>query len=176
MRIFAVFAVLFGMIYPLFIMGISHIIFSYQANGSLIKHNNKIIGSKLIAQEFTSPKYFHGRFSLANYNLAQSSKKLIDQTRDHIKQVRIENWLPENLQLPADMVLYSASSLDPHISSRNAMLQLPRIAKYRGISEDKIKRLISNNIATNHDFIGIWGKKRVVNVLELNLMLDRYDQ
>lgn len=179
-RAFIVFAILFGLIYPFFIMGVSHIIFPYQANGSLLKVNNKIIGSALIAQEFTSPKYFHSRFSFVDYNaansggsnLAPSNKKLIDQTKDRINHIRTENHLPKNLQLPADMLLDSYSGLDPHISLQNALLQLPRVAKYRGISEYKIKRMIYAN--SNSDFIGIWGEKEVVNVLTLNLALDGY--
>jgi len=176
-RVFFVYAVLLGLIYPLFIMGISQVIFPHQANGSLRKSNDKIIGSTLIAQEFTSPRYFHSRFSAINYNavssggsnLAPSNKKLIELTKDHITQVKLENDWSTNLLLPADMVLNSASGLDPHISWTNTMLQLPRVAKARGLSEEKVKTLVYANI--NPDFIGVWGKS-VVNVLQLNLALD----
>jgi potassium-transporting ATPase KdpC subunit len=178
-RAFIVFTVLLGLIYPLFIMGVGNLIFPYQASGSLIKQHEKIVGSTLIAQEFISPKYFQGRFSAVKYNaadsgasnLAPSSKKLIEQTEAHIKHVRLENELPENLRLPADMVLESASGLDPHISIVNAMLQLPRVASHRGLSIDKVRRLIYAN--TDPDFIGVWGEAGV-NVLQLNLALDSY--
>lgn len=176
-RVFFVYAVLLGLIYPLFIMGVSQVMFPHQANGSLHKSNDKIIGSTLIAQEFTSPKYFHSRFSAINYNaassggsnLAPSNKKLIELTKDHITQVKLENEWPASLLLPADMTLNSASGLDPHISWTNAMLQLPRVAKARGLSEGKVKALVYANISS--DFIGIWGKS-AVNVLQLNLALD----
>lgn len=176
-RVFIAYAILLGLIYPFFIMGIGHIIFPYQANGSLLERHGKIIGSTLIAQEFTSNKYFHSRFSSINYNaassggsnLAPSSKKLIELTKEQIKKAKLENELSVNIQLPADMVLDSASGLDPHISWTNAMLQLPRVAKYRGLSEDRVKNIIHANI--DPDFIGIWGKE-VVNVLKLNLALD----
>ncbi|CAL7960577.1 K(+) transporting P-type ATPase subunit KdpC [Gammaproteobacteria bacterium] len=177
LRVFITCAVLLGLIYPLFIMGIGHVIFPHKANGSLLMRNDKVIGSTLIAQEFTSPKYFHSRFSAINYNatsfggsnLAPSSKKLIDLAKGRIQQIRLENGLAANSQLPADIVLDSASGLDPHISYANAMLQLHRIAKCRGLSEDKVKRLIRAN--TTHDFVGLWGREGV-NVLELNLALD----
>ena len=177
LRVFITYAVLLGLIYPLFIMGVGHVMFPHKANGSLLMRNDKVIGSTLIAQEFTSPKYFHSRFSAIDYNaassggsdLAPSSKKLIDLTKDHIRQIRLENGLSANLQLPADIVLNSASGLDPHISYANAMLQLHRVAKYRGLSEDRVKRLVRAN--TTHDFVGVWGREGV-NVLELNLALD----
>jgi K+-transporting ATPase ATPase C chain len=177
LRVFIAYAVLLGLIYPLFIMGIGHVIFPHQASGSLLMRNDRVIGSTLIAQEFTSPKYFHSRFSAVNYNavasggsdLAPSNKKLIDLTKEHIQQIRLENGLSPSLQLPADIALNSASGLDPHISYANAMLQLHRVAKYRGLSEDKVKKLVRAN--TTHDFVGLWGQ-RGVNVLELNLALD----
>ena len=179
LRVFIVFTVLLGLIYPLFIMGISNVIFPYQAGGSLIKRHDQVVGSTLIAQEFASHKYFQSRFSAVNYdaansgasNLAPSSRKLIEQTEAHIKHVMVENEFSENHRLPADMVLESSSGLDPHISLANAMLQLPRVVKHRGLSTDKIRKLIYAN--TNPDFIGIWGKEGV-NVLQLNLALDEH--
>lgn len=119
-RVFFVYAFLLGLIYPLFIMGISQVIFPHQANGSLRKSNDKVIGSTLIAQEFTSLKYFHSRFSAINYNaassggsnLAPSNKKLIELTKGHIAQLKSENEWSANLSLPADMILNSASGLD----------------------------------------------------------------
>ena len=176
-RVFFGFAILLGLGYPLFIVVISNAIFPYQANGSLLEHNDKTIGSALIAQEFTSHKYFHSRFSAVNYdarnsggsNLAASNEKLYKQTEKYINHVRIENDFKADLKIPADMVLSSASGLDPHISLANAMLQLPRIEKHRHLNKAFIKRLIYDSL--DHDFIGVWGKPGV-NVLKLNLALD----
>ena len=177
-RVFFAFAILLGLIYPLFILAIGQVIFPDKANGSLLIHNDKIIGAKSIAQEFTAPKYFHSRFSANNYdatnsgasNLALSNANLYKQIEKHIKHIQLENDLPPNTKLPADMVMSSASSLDPHISLDNALLQLTRIAKHRGLSKESVKNLISNFL--DPDFIGIWGQKGV-NVLQLNLELDK---
>lgn len=181
LRAFVVFAMLFGIIYPFFIMGVGNLIFPYQAQGSLLVHDNKIIGSELIAQEFLSHKYFHSRFSAVNYNaansggsnLAPSNKKLIERVMHNIKHTKIENGLSTKVTLPADMVLASASGLDPHISLANALLQLPRVAKHRNLPETKVKRLIYDNLKP--DFIGVWGQSGV-NVLQLNLALDQLDK
>ncbi len=178
-RAFLVFALFLGLIYPLFIMGIGQVIFPVKANGSLLKnHDNTIIGSKLIAQEFTAHKYFHSRFSAINYNAADSgasnlsisNAKLYKQTKKHINHIRLENDFPDDMKLPADMVLESASGLDPHISLANTMLQLPRVAKHRGLTQERVKKLIETTI--DDDFIGIWGAEGV-NVLKLNIALDK---
>jgi potassium-transporting ATPase KdpC subunit len=177
-RVFSGFALLFGLIYPLVILGVGNLVFPRNAQGGLIKRDGKIIGSKLIAQNFSSPKYFHSRFSAVNYNamgsggnnLAPSNKKLIELATNRIKQIRGVNNLADKIALPADMVLDSASGLDPHISLANALLQLPRVAKQRNLSAATIKKLIHAN--TQPDFVGIWGQAGV-NVLRLNLALDR---
>jgi potassium-transporting ATPase KdpC subunit len=183
LRVFVVYVILLGLIYPFFIWLIGNIIFPYQASGSLISHRGQVIGSKLIAQEFVGDKYFHSRYSSIYYdaansgedNLASSSKKLIEITKERIKKIRIKNKLSVNFSLPADMVLNSASGLDPHISLGNAKLQLQRVAERRGLSEDKVRALIFDNILA--DFIGIWGiwGNSVINVLTLNLALDKLD-
>jgi len=178
LKVFLFFAFLTGIVYPLGITAIAQIIMPYQANGSLIKENGKIVGSKLIGQNFDEPKYFHNRPSAVNYdaagsgasNLAPSSKKLMNQVADRIKLVRVENNIPANKTIPSDMVLTSASGLDPHISIQNALLQLPRVAKERNLPESKLKELIKKS--TDHDFVGLWGQ-RGVNVLKLNLELDK---
>lgn len=176
-RVFIIYAVLFGLLYPFFIMGVSQAIFPYQANGSLIRRDGKVIGSELIAQQFTANKYFHGRFSGINYdasmsgdnNLAPSSKALMKRTEARIKKIYAVHALSTSLPVPAEMVLNSASGLDPHISRVGAMLQVPRVAKYRGLPETRVKKLVQSNIT--HDFVGIWGFE-TINVLELNLALD----
>lgn len=180
-RVFFTFSILLGLLYPLFVLLAGQIFFPYQANGSIIKYNGKEIGSSLIAQEFTLPKYFHSRFSAVNYNatnsggtdLAPSNKILYEQVKQHIDQVRAENKLDPSLKLPANMVLSSGSGLDPHISLRNALLQLPRVIENRHLSRKVIRQLINKHLDLN--FIGIWGKAGV-NVLQLNLALDKLEE
>lgn len=179
LKVFIIFSVLTGIIYPLGITAIAQLTMPYQANGSLIKENGKIIGSTIIGQNFTNLKYFQSRPSAAGTgydaansgatNLGPSSKKLMSQTADRVKLVRIENNIPAGKSVPADMVLTSASGLDPHISVENAMLQAVRVSKLNNIPENKIKNLIAKN--TDHNFIGLWGQPGV-NVLKLNLDLN----
>lgn len=176
-KVFVGFSILLGLVYPLLITGIAQLTMPYQANGSLIEKNGKIVGSKLIGQNFYKQEYFNSRPSAVDYNAAGSgasnlgptSKKLIAQTEAKIKEVKKDNKLKENDKVSADAVLTSASGLDPHISLENALLQVPRIAKKRKISEAKIQELIKKN--TDSDFIGIWGQEGV-NVLKLNSELD----
>ena len=178
LKVFLFFVILTGVVYPLAITAVAQITMPYQANGSLIKQNDKIIGSKLIGQNFDEPEYFYTRPSAVNYdgagsgasNLGPSNKKLMNKVQDRIKLVREVNNIPANKSIPADMILTSASGLDPHISIQNALLQLPRVAKERNLPEAKIENLIKNS--TDPDFIGLWGQ-RGVNVLKLNLELDK---
>jgi K+-transporting ATPase ATPase C chain len=177
-KAFLVFAILLGILYPLAITLIGKSFMPYPANGSLIINHGKIIGSKLIAQEFTDAKYFHSRFSAVNYdaensgasNFAPTNKNFLVQTKARIAAIRREDYIKPGLDLPADMVTASGSGLDPHISLENALLQLPRVAAARNLQESVIKSLILQH--TNHDFIGLWGKAGI-NVLELNLALDK---
>ncbi len=178
LRAYLIFTIFLGLVYPLLILAIGQLFFPDKANGSLLSYNNEIIGSKLIAQEFTAPEYFHSRFSAKSYdatnsgasNLAISNINLYKQIEKYIKHVQQENELSPATKLPADMVMSSASSLDPHISLANALLQLPRVAKHRGLSKNIVTKLIHNSL--DPDFIGIWGQK-AVNVLLLNLELDK---
>lgn len=178
LKVFLLFAILTGIIYPLSITAIAQITMPHQANGSLIKANGIIIGSKLIGQNFDKPEYFHSRPSAVNYaadgsggsNLGPSSKKLMNQVQDRINLVRAENNIPVDKTIPADMILTSASGLDPHISLQNALLQVSRVAKERNLPEAKLKELVKKS--TDHDFIGLWGQAGV-NVLKLNLELDK---
>ncbi len=163
-----------GLVYPFAITFLAQVIFPYQANGSLIIHDKKIIGSKLIGQNFTSDKYFHSRPSEVNYeanksggsNFGPTNKKLIEKVRLNVEKLKRENL---NLSVPADLVTSSASGLDPHISVEAALFQVLRVAKARGISEGKIKELVSKHIEPRQ--FGILGEPRV-NVLILNLALD----
>lgn len=170
-------------IYPLAVFGIGQTLFHDKANGSLIVDKNGTIhGSRLIGQQFTLDKYFHTRPSDAGNNgmsydptssggsnLGPTSQKLHDTIAQGISDYRSQNGLSTNTPVPADAVTASASGLDPLISLRNAELQTPRVAKARGLSEDKVRELIrANTDAPSLGFLGEPG----VNVLTLNLALD----
>jgi len=177
LKVYITFTILLGLIYPLVVTLIAQIAVPDKANGSLIIKDNIVVGSKIIGQEFNEVKYFHSRPSAVGYNasasgasnLGPTSKKLIDITSERIKNIREEDQLSPDEKIPADMVLSSASGLDPHISIENALIQAKRISKTRGVSEEAIIKLIKRNI--DKDFIGIWGEKGV-NVLKLNIDLD----
>jgi len=167
-------------LYPLVVFGISQMLFHDKANGSLIlDQDGTVRGSKLLAQGFTSDKYFHPRPSAAGNgydaanssgsNLGPTSEKLNDAIKDRVAAYRKENGLNESEVLPADAVTTSGSGLDPHISLRNAELQSPRVAKARGVSEEKLRELIDQN-KDGRD-LALLGDPGV-NVLTLNLALD----
>ena len=168
-----------GLFYPLFVLTIAQIIFPHESNASLIKSNDRIIGSQLIGQQFTNPKYFHGRPSATDppydagnsggSNLAPTNAEFIEQVKARVEQVRRENFLAPGALVPADLVLASASGLDPHISVDSALLQTHRIAKERKIAQSDLEKIIRRNI--EQPFLGFWGQERV-NVLQLNLQLD----
>ena len=188
------FTILTGLIFPALITAIAQVAMPNQANGSLIEKNGKVIGSRLIGQNFSAPKYFHPRPSAAGggydaassggTNLGPTSDKLIngiaddpktkaDESFDGVKQLaakyRVENGLAANATVPADAATRSASGLDPQISPENAALQAPRVAKARGLDESKVRELIAAN--TQGRGVGVLGEAGV-NVLELNLALD----
>jgi K+-transporting ATPase ATPase C chain len=177
LRIYVIFTVLLGLVYPVAITLIAQLAFPFQANGSLLRKGGAVVGSRLIGQGFTDAKYFQSRMSANNYdgtnsggtNLGPSSKKLMDATADKIAKLRQENGLAAKTTIPADMALTSASGLDPHISIENANIQAGRVAQARGVPLKQIKKLIDHN--TDSDFIGIWGCQ-AVNVLALNMALD----
>jgi potassium-transporting ATPase KdpC subunit len=167
-------------LYPLVVFGISQTFFHDKANGSLIVGKDGAVrGSKLIGQNFSDAKYFHPRPSAAGNgydaansggsNLGPTSQKLNDAIKDRIAAYRKENGLSETDPVPADAVTASGSGLDPHISPRNAELQTPRVAKTRGLSEEKVRALVQEN--TDGRDLGVLGDPGV-NVLELNLALD----
>src|SRR5882757_3864061 len=163
-------------IYPLIVFGIAQAAFHDKANGSLIvEKDGTVRGSKLLGQQFAGEKYFHPRPSAAGNgydaansggsNLGPTSQKLSDAIKERIGAYRKENGLSENDSVPADAVTASGSGLDPHISLRNAELQTPRVAKARGLSEEKIRELVEQN--TNTRDLGVLGDPGV-NVLSLN--------
>ncbi len=168
-------------LYPLAVWGIAQAAFRDKANGSLIVEHGVVRGSRLLAQAFTGEKYFHPRPSAAGANgydatssggsnFGPTSQKLNDAIKDRIATYRTENGLKEGAPVPADAVTASASGLDPHISPANAEVQIARVAKARNLPVAKVRELITANTATA-DF-GIFGDAGV-NVLELNLALDR---
>lgn len=177
--VFAGLSIICGLIYPLMITAVSQAIFPWQSNASIIKQCDIITGSKLIGQLFTRPEYFHGRPSAidppydasnsSGSNLAPSSTKLLEQVKARVEQVRKENNLPSNTAVPADLVLTSASGLDPHISVESALLQVPRISRERKVPQSVIEKIVHQN--TENPFLGFWGISRV-NVLQLNIVLE----
>jgi len=167
-------------IYPLVVFGAGQLLFPRQANGSLVLDgNNKPIASTLLAQNFTADKYFNPRPSAAGTgydstssggsNYGSTSQALHDAVKQRVADYRKANNLPESQVVPADAVTASGSGLDPHISVKNALFQLPRVAKARGISEDNLKKLIEQ-YTDGRDF-GILGEPGV-NIVKLNLALD----
>lgn len=180
MMIFAIFSVLCGLVYPLSMTVVSQFLFPWRSNGSIMTSGNQPLGSELIGQNFDSPKYFHGRPSAtdpaynasgsAGSNFGPSNARFLEKVLERIRQVRKENGLPSDTRIPADLVLASASGLDPHISVESAMLQVKRVAKERNLSEAKVEEIARQHI--EHAFLGIWGQPRV-NVLKLNLAMDK---
>ncbi len=166
-------------VYPVLIWGVGQVLFPYQANGSLAKSNGQVVGSELLAQGFSGAKYFHPRPSAAGTgydatssggsNLGPTSQKLIDGIKANIDQYRQENGLSRDAVVPADAVTASGSGLDPHISLKNAQLQIPRVAKERGLTEEVVRGEVGK--ATDSPLLGIGGDPGV-NVLKVNLALD----
>jgi K+-transporting ATPase ATPase C chain len=175
----AIFTLLTGVFYPLFITGVAQAFFPHQANGSLIVNNGQVHGSRLIGQQFDDPRYFWGRLSATSpypYNASASSGSnlgptnpaLTAEVESRVKALQAAD--PTNTApIPVDLVTSSSSGLDPDISVAAAQYQAPRIARMRGISLADVQSLIQK-YTTGHTF-GILGEPRV-NVLELNLALD----
>ena len=174
-----------GLIYPLFMT----VIFPHQAQGSLVEKNGTVVGSELIGQVFADDKYFHGRPSATNtpdpkdptknvdapYNAANSggsnlgptNKALIDRVKGDVDKLKAEN---PSAPVPIDLVTTSGSGLDPHISSEAAFFQVPRVAKARGITEDRLRQLVADHVEGR--LLGFIGEPHV-NVLMLNIALER---
>jgi potassium-transporting ATPase KdpC subunit len=177
-----------GLVYPLAMTGVAGVIFPYQAQGSLIEKDGKVVGSALIGQIFTNDKYFHGRPSATNApdpkdptktvdapynatnsmgsNLGPTNKALIDRIKGQVEELKKEN---ASVSVPMDMVTTSGSGLDPHISPEAAYFQVPRVAKARGLPEARVRTLVDGQIEGRT--FGLLGEPRV-NVLDLNLALD----
>jgi potassium-transporting ATPase KdpC subunit len=180
-----------GVGYPLAMTGIAGLLFPYQAQGSLVERDGKIVGSELIGQQFSGERYFHARPSAttgpdpadasktvaAPYNavnsmgsnLGPTSKALADRLKGDVDKLKAEN---PGAAVPVDLVTTSGSGLDPHISPEAAYFQVPRVAKSRGLAEDRVRQLVEGSIQDRT--LGLLGE-RTVNVLALNLALDKVD-
>ncbi|WML48985.1 potassium-transporting ATPase subunit KdpC [Neobacillus sp. PS3-34] len=180
-RVVLVLLVMCGIAYPLLLTGFSQVLMPAKADGSVIKNaEGKIIGSELIGQSFQKAKYFHGRVSSINYdsassgtpNYAPSNKDMIDRTKKDIAKFLKENPRVKKEDIPADLLTNSGSGLDPNISPQGAKIQVPRIAKERGMDESKIYGLVETY--TEGRSLGLFGDPKV-NVLKLNIALDKLD-
>jgi K+-transporting ATPase ATPase C chain len=179
------FAIILCGLYPLVVYSVGQLLFLHQANGSLlVDKSGAVRGSSLLAQNFTGAGYFHPRPSAAGSNgfdatsssgsnLGPTSSNLVANITANIATYRSDNNLATNAQVPADAVTASASGLDPHISVANAEIQIPRVAKARGISEDRVRELVKHN--TSGRDLGVFGEPRI-NVMTLNFALDRLPQ
>jgi K+-transporting ATPase ATPase C chain len=167
-------------VYPLFVFGVGQLLFPQKADGSLVLDaNGKPIASTLLGQTFAADKYFNPRPSAAGNgydstssggsNLGPTSQALHDAVKQRVADYRKANNLPDAQLIPADAVTASASGLDPHISVKNALLQLPRVAKVRGMNEDDLKKFVEKY--TDGPDFGILGELGV-NIIKLNLALD----
>ena len=169
--------ILFGIIYPFVVTALAQLLFPNQANGQLIRRGDQVIGSRLIGQPFSSARYFHPRPSAAGNgydaansggsNLGPTNQKLLDRVKISVAAAQSEN---PNVPVPVDLVTASGSGLDPDISPAAAYFQVPRVARARAVSEQRLRELVTKCIQSRT--IEILGEPRV-NVLELNLALDR---
>jgi len=187
--VFAVLMLITGLAYPLVMTGAAQALFPWQANGSLIEKDGKVIGSALIGQHFSSDRYFHGRpsatlgpdpadssktapqpYNAANSmgsNLGPTSKALIDRVKADVDKLKTEN---PGAVVPIDLVTTTGSGLDPHVSPQAAFFQVARIAKVRNMAEDRVRELVNQHIEER--LLGFLGEPRV-NVMALNMALDR---
>jgi len=168
--------VLFGLLFPLVITGLAQVLFHDQANGELVTRNDKVVGSRLIGQSFSSRGYFHSRPSSAGTgydasnsggsNFGPTNQLLVARVQGDADRLQAEN---PGAAIPMDLLTTSGSGLDPHISPDAAEFQVPRIAKERGLTEDLVREAVRQHTESRQ--FGFLGEPRV-NVLELNLTLD----
>jgi K+-transporting ATPase ATPase C chain len=176
---FVVFTLLVGGVYPLVVTGVAHVAFGDKADGSLVRRDGVVVGSRLLGQGFEGDRWFQPRPSAAGdgydglassaSNLGPTNPALLEDVAKRIAAYRRGNGLPADAQVPVDAVTASGSGLDPDISVANARLQAPRVAVARGLTEAAVLALVDEH--TSNRTLGFMGEKRV-NVLELNLALD----
>jgi potassium-transporting ATPase KdpC subunit len=177
--LFVALSILTGLIYPLLLTGIAHRLFPDQAGGSLDQRDGKPVGSRLIGQNFSDPKYFWGRLSATSpmpyngqgsggSNLAATNPALVDQAKGRVDALRAAD-ASYTAAVPADLASASASGLDPDIRPQSAVLQVARVARARGLDEARVRTLVAEH--TERPLLGFIGEPRI-NVLELNLALD----
>jgi len=176
-KVLALSLVLLGIVYPLVIAVTGRALFPFRAGGSLIKEGNRVLGSDLIAQDFSLPGHFQPRPSACSYdptssggsNLAPTSAKLLEIYRERIRKLSLANPL-EEVKVPLELVAASASGLDPQLSLGAALWQLPRVARARSLPRERIEALVRES--ARPPLLGFIGEWRV-NVFELNRRLDR---
>lgn len=174
-----------GVIYPLFLNGISQLVFKDKANGSIIEINGKKVGSKLIGQKFTDKRFFVGRISSINYNTYEkdesyekaasgssnygpSNKELVERVKSDMDEFLKNNPGVKKEDIPADILTNSASGLDPNISPKAAEIQIARVVRETGLSKEEVEKIVDES--TDKKSLGIFGEDRV-NVLEANLKI-----
>jgi K+-transporting ATPase ATPase C chain len=182
--VLGVMTLLLGLVYPLVVTGLAQVLFPFRANGSIVgksegrSSNDEVpVGSALIGQSFSSTRYFHGRPSDCGYdgagsaasNLGPSNPALSNLVRERADSLRQQNGLDKLARVPADIVLSSASGLDPDIGPDAALLQVNRVARVRGLDTAAVRGLVTRSVEPS--FLGIFSVSRV-NVLQLNLALD----
>jgi potassium-transporting ATPase KdpC subunit len=177
--LFLFMTVLTGVVYPLAMTGIAQLVFPERANGSLVEHDGRIVGSRLLGQSFSDDRYFHPRPSAAGTgydgaasspsNLGPTNDALLSAVEERVHEYRTRNGLPDDTVVPVDAVTSSGSGLDPHISPENARLQARRVARARGRPLERVLELVGEH--TEGRALGFLGEPGV-NVLELNLALD----
>jgi K+-transporting ATPase ATPase C chain len=180
LSLFAVLTVVTGIVYPLAVTGLAQVLFPRQANGSVVTVNGTAVGSALIGQQFSSPRYFWGRLSATGpypYNAAASGGSnlgplnlvLTQTAKARIEALRVSD--PGNVApVPVDLITASGSGLDPDLSLAGAYYQAPRIAKARGLLDEQVRDLIENH--ASQPWLGVFGEPRI-NILMLNLALDK---
>jgi K+-transporting ATPase ATPase C chain len=180
-KVLLLFTVILGVIYPLAITAIGQIILPFKSNGSLISVDNKVIGSELIAQKFENDKYFQSRPSITDFtsmpsggsNLAIAGLNYKEKSDSMYKSFKEKNLLPNETAVPSEMMSYSASGNDPHISKQAALLQVNRISKARNFDESKRNKILNIiDSFTEKPQFGILGQERI-NVLMINLEIDK---